>query len=496
VISISARTLFNSIYPVSLIINIASFGLITVGLLGEDIFIHTANYGPLIIISFGLLLQVVSIEYNHQLSQMLDSMLLRKINVAEKEMRTFSHLVSFSILLIAIVLFLILIWSISKSLITFFALLSLLISIFFGLFTGRIFSYNRGKIILKDNQEDIWNFEMRKAELEDLGYYLMKQNFRSNNHQKRLDEQSDRFTETMMGLCNENADFLDYLYKELGGRDKMESSNNYSRYFTMINWFIQKDNFTDSNIQERWFRDAIELFGDNRKLYSRLTSYVMLNPLNVLVQFLFDQSVQEQDNTEIHYRLASEILLLLGDVASKLDSESLFISGSINHRISYSSSGKQDRFIFELATKSSWHPKNKNHYRGEWSSWWLLHVKIRLQIMMESPQWDEINVQKFFEGSNDNISNKQYADEAQNVISCLLTQTGANYHIDQDLMKKHRNDAYKKLGYDLESQTIIKRKSFMAILNQSIGDLDGTSTDILIKQAWALLMLQDEIEKR
>lgn len=457
---------------VSFILNIVSIVLITAGLIGKD-WIPVVLYGPITVLCMGLFVQIVMVESKHQLSQSVDSMILDKLSIGENEVRKFSHLFTIILISFGCAMILLSINAISKSNTGYFAVLLFGSSLFLGIASGRIWSESKNMKNPSTDRVGEWNIYLKQGELESLKEFLLKQDSNSKNipyHQTILAEQSESFAKEMLKLCEDEADifhsFLESNFVEVSERSFIEN----------IDRFIKKEEFTNSRVQKEWFREAINKFDistkQGKKCYEVLTSYVMFESLKVLTKQLYS-NMEPDLKTPI---IAGRILILLGTVATILEPENLFLSGSTSHRL-HQSEDSYD-FLFNVGRNAIL--VNEKREKSDGSPWWLINVKIRLDNMMSSPHWSSLGklpVKSYGDGVKS--SHVHFAETTFMSICGLLTDTNQHSNFSDDLLIKHITTSL--------SHEKTPPKPFFTDLDECLIRRGETTTDTLITMAWILL---------
>lgn len=456
----------------SFIINLGSIVLITAGLIGKD-WIPVALYGPVAVLCIGLFVQIVMVEYKHQLSQSIDSMILDKLSIGENEIRKFSHLFTIILISFGCGMILLSIDAISKSNTGYFAVLLFGSSLFLGIASGRIWSESKNMKNPSTGRVGEWNEDVKKGELESLKKFLLKQDSNSKNipyHQTILAEQSESFAKEMLKLCEDEENifhsFLESNFFEVNDKSFIDN----------IDRFIKKEEFTNSRVQKEWFREAIGQFDlstqQGKKCYEVLTSYVMFDPLKVLTKQLYS-GISPNIKAPI---IAGRILTLLGTVATILEPENLFLSGSNSHRLPQS----EESYDFLFYVGRSAISVNEIHEKSDGSPWWLINVKIRLDNMMISPHWSSLGklpVKSYGDGKKS--SHVHYAETTFMSICGILTDTNQHSNFNEDLLVKH-------ITANLSPEQT-PPKQFFTDLDECLIRRGETTTDTLITMAWILL---------
>jgi hypothetical protein len=457
---------------VSFILNIGSIVLITAGLIGKD-WIPVVLYGPVAVLCIGLFMQIVMVEYKHQLSQSIDSMILDKLSIGENEVRKFSHLFTIILILFGCAMILLSIDAISKSNTGYFAVLLFGSSLFLGIAFGRVWAESKNMKNPGTGTTGEWNKIVKEGELESLKGFLLKQDSDSKSrpyHQKILAEQSESFAKEMLKLCQDEADifhpFLESNFFEESGRSFIDN----------IDRFILKEEFANSRVQKEWFREAIGKFDlstkQGQKCYEVLTAYVMFDSLKVLTKQLYSNKSPNSKAALI----AGRILTLLGNVATILEPENLFLSGTNSHRLPQSNDSYN--FLFTLGCSAI--EENEKNENSDGSPWWLINVKIRLDNMMSSPHWSslgELPVKSYGGGSKS--SHAYYVTNTFMSICGLLTDTNQHSNFSDDLLVKH-------ITANLSPEQT-PPKQFFTDLDECLIRRGETTTDTLITMAWILL---------
>lgn len=468
---------------VHLILNSVAIILICAGLTGNDIFLNTANYGPLMIIGLGLFIQTCSLEVHHLISKGIDSWIFSRIDVTEKETRWFSNvLITSIIVLFATFLASLSLYSVSEKNTTVFAMLLLGVSVSLGIAVGRVINSNKGGEY--SNESSHRNAE-KKQQHNDLTKFLTDEGNFSKMHKDRLDEQTQLISKEMMRLITDDYNqFFVSLNEVFSVNNEGSSPSNQSRHSQQIMHQILSKYFSNTAILQAWARYSLKLYHVNNnpesnKCYSILASYIMFNPLKILTKHMY--SVNPMYDSK-NYILADRILRLLGDVASEIDNENLFSSGSNSHRITIDHNSEVhleyiQTFLHDIGNRSI---KCQIGNRVSWSPWWLLNIRTRFFILYnqhDSDVWAKKNmeVKKY-----SNIIHEIWCDKTLNAICHLLN--GADIFPDDSMSISEKiSGSFSQLNKGQKIPT-----NFLNNLINSIHDAGGESTDSLIKIAWIL----------
>ena len=142
--------------PIPFMVTGFSLILMMMGLFRNDVFLNIATWGPIMIFNLGVFIQVWSIEYYHQLSVQLDSIVLSRFTIKNDEQRGAEGVLTIFLLLFGLLLIGFSVQAIQTSSSTTFAIILFTAAIIFGLFVGRIQSVIQAEASPVKEHEKVW----------------------------------------------------------------------------------------------------------------------------------------------------------------------------------------------------------------------------------------------------------------------------------------------------------------------------------------------------
>jgi len=368
---------------------IASLGILAIisGLLNQDIFLYTAVSGPLILFGIGIFLLSFTIEAKHGTSKIIDSYIIERIDTVNSSTKEIRAQLTFLIFILSAFLFLIAIYFLSIRNYSFFALLLSCSCTLLALTVGRIFGtiigesdsqYAQLKLLPKHLDSEY--VQLRKWLKTDTGSSL------SNFQEKRIEEQKLLFLQATKLILSDRDKAKSY-FEEL--EKAIESGVEIDKYI-----FNQKGL---KAVHTDWLVGAIASNKSDVEVIDSLTALLILPSIIELSEYICSGGRKST-------KLFNNLLSMTGICVSRLDCYDL-IGGE--YSISLISSMKSNPIHSDLQGFIKFIGLYASKYNEfiQFSPWWLLNIRSRLQVEFASNTWED---------SRDYIQNQVYISEVEN----------------------------------------------------------------------------------
>ena len=417
---------------IHIILCIISLIAISSGLMGEDLFFHTATYGPIMLIGLGVLVLSLSIETNHQFSNWLDSTISRYIKVKEVETKFFNFLITLLLLFVSSLFFLLCIYWISKKYPQNFSITVFFFSLSVGISIARIFTSLRGNQY--SSYSDTRTSNQLKVEHLQLREFLLGKNDLQKQFFAKMFRQSELISEEIARQLELNSgkfmsEFTDIL-------DDYNSPKKFN-FSDIVYSILRMEDISDSRTMNEWTKYSLNSFFrlkdadiEAKRCFDKLASHLLLNPIKSIVEFWFSK-----DYTNHSYLFSDKLLVLLSETAIHTGNENLFASNLTRYSSIVSLGSSDDGnyskyYLHDVGFNSS--PKRIGEI-SKWSPWWLISLRLRLSVLKEGHDWDEsIRLDKS-SYTDRNVSFEDMCSRANIVMSHLLSQMEVYSDNTQDL---------------------------------------------------------------
>ena len=354
-----------------LVLAIVGMTAVILGLMNEDLMLNYAVFGPLMVFSMGALVLMVLIESRHVSSHPLDSFIFYKVGAESSQdyKATRFHL-SVGISTLSLLFALLSIFFVAKFNPTGFALSLFFSMTLMGLSIGRSF----GSSIGQESSNPRWlqlSAKDRLREIEALRTWLRDDwnSSLSRIQENKIDEQKMMFRNHIILI----------LGVESSANATLSSLDEAKDIESMLVESMRSEN-TD------WFNDTMDHFTkvDHFTKESDLKDSLLSLLLLPVITELLGHMARHDSGSDV---LFDRLLSLVGKYAIRLDCDDIFdidirlmaISG-----ISTQRSEELQRFIKLVATSAA------EHEQFNWSPWWVLNLRSRMDILMESHEWKGI----------------------------------------------------------------------------------------------------------
>jgi len=356
---------FSSHHLIPVIIGMTA---IILGLTNEDLVLHHAVFGPLILFSIGAFILMVFIESRHSTSGRLDSFVFSKIGASGYQYKNTRNLLSLGFTILSLQFALISIFYVARINQTGFGLMLLFSSIFMGLTFGRLF----GTAVGIKSSNISWHqmdSEGRLLEIYALGKWLKGRERISQAQEKKIAEQKMKFRNHLSSILDDK----NKSKAMMGALDEVEDVE-------VIILGELRSEFTD------WLNESMDVFSQDADLKNTLLSLLLLPPVSELLGHLAKHNL----GSDV---LFNRLLSLVGNYAKRLDCVDIFdqdVRLSANAGIS-KGEGEADlqRFVKLVSVSAA------KHEHFSWSPWWILNLRFRMNLLMASPEWSGIESSHF-----------------------------------------------------------------------------------------------------
>jgi len=338
------------------------------GLTNEDLILHHAVFGPLILFSIGAFILMILIESRHSTSGRLDSFIFSKIGASGSQYKNARNLISLGFTTLSLQFALISIFFVARFNQTGFGIMLLFSSIFMGLTFGRIF----GTAVGIKSSNISWHQmdgKGRILEIHALGKWLKGRERLSQTQEKKIAEQKMKFR-----------NHLSYILDDKNKSKAMLSALDEVEDVEEIILGELRSEYTD------WLDESMDVFSQDADLNNALLSLLLLPTVSELLGHIAKREI----GSDV---LFNRLLTLVGKYAIRLDGADIFdYDVRLSANLGISDKGAEadlQRFVKLVSVSAA------KHEQFTWSPWWVLNLRFRMNILMASPEWSGIESSHF-----------------------------------------------------------------------------------------------------